>query len=251
MAGHSAWSNIKHRKAKVDAARGKHWTKCSRAIMVAARTGGPDPDANLALRYAIDDARSYNMPKDTIQRAIDKGAGTGADAAVFENIRYEGYGPSGVAVMADVLTDNRARTAPEMREIFSRAGGNLGTTGSVAYMFEARGIITLDKAAATEDRLMELALDAGASDIAAEDGESPSWIVTTEPTALMAVRAALEKAGLEVASSELTMHPTVTAKVEGDALAKVIKLLEKLEDHDDVQKVWCNFEASEADLAKA
>jgi YebC/PmpR family DNA-binding regulatory protein len=248
MAGHSAWSNIKHRKAKVDAARGKHWTKCARAIMVAARTGGPDPDANLGLRYAIDDARSYNMPKDTIQRAIDKGAGTGADAATFESVRYEGYGPCGVAVIADVLTDNRARTAPEMREIFNRAGGNLGTSGSVAYMFEARGVIALDKSAATEDRLMEIALDAGASDIAA-DGDS--WIVTTEPTALMAVRHALENAGLAVAASELTMHPTVTTKVEGDDVAKVLKLLEKLEDNDDVQKVWCNFEASEADLARA
>ena len=248
MAGHSAWSNIKHRKAKVDAARGKHWTKCSRAIMVAARLGGPDPDANVGLRFAIDEARSYNMPKDTIQRAIDKGAGTGPDAAVFEPIRYEGYGPSGVAVMVDALTDNRARTAPEMREIFSRAGGNLGTTGSVAFMFEARGVITLDKKAATEDKLMELALDAGASDIEA-DGDS--WIVTTPPTELIAVRSALEKAGLTIASSEQTMHPTVTAKVEGDDVAKVLKLLNKLEDNDDVQKVYCNFEASEADLAKA
>jgi len=248
MAGHSAWSNIKHRKAKVDAAKGKHWSKCARALMVAARMGGPDPDANVSLRYAIDEARSFNMPKDTIQRAIDKGAGTGADAAVFETIRYEGYGPSGVAVMVDALTDNRARTAPEMREIFSRAGGNLGTTGSVAFMFEARGIITLDKKAATEDRLMELALDAGASDIEL-DGDS--WIVTTPPTELIGVRAALEKAGLAIASSEQTMHPTVTAKVEGEDVAKVLKLLDKLEDNDDVQKVWCNFEASEADLAKA
>ncbi len=248
MAGHSAWSNIKHRKAKVDAARGKHWTKCARAIMVAARTGGPDPDANLSLRYAIDDARAYNMPKDTIQRAIDKGAGTGADAAVFETVRYEGYGPCGVAVIADALTDNRARTAPEMREIFNRAGGNLGTTGSVAYMFEARGIITLAKGAATEDRLMELGLEAGADDIALEDDV---WVVTTAPTALMAVRGALEDAGLKVESGELVMQPTVTAKVEGEDVAKVLKLLEKLEDNDDVQKVWCNFEASETDLAGA
>lgn len=248
MAGHSAWSNIKHRKARVDAARGKHWTKCARALMVAARDGGPDPDANASLRYAIDDARSYNMPKDTIQRAIDKGAGTGADAATFESVRYEGYGPCGVAIIADALTDNRARTAPEMREIFSRAGGNLGTSGSVAYMFEAKGVIMLAKKEATEDKLMEITLEAGAEDITLE---GDSWVVTTAATSLMGVRSALEAAGLTVDSGELLMQPTVTTKVEGEDVAKVLKLLEKLEDNDDVQKVWCNFEASEADLAEA
>lgn len=248
MAGHSKWANIKHKKARVDAQRGKVWTKCSRAIMVAARTGGPDPASNLSLRYAIDEARAANMPKDTIQRAIDKGAGTGDDAVNFEAIRYEGYGPSGVAIMVDVLTDNRARTAPEMREIFSRGGGNLGTTGSVGYMFEARGVITIDAAKTTEDQIMTLAIEAGALDCTLEED---AWTIVTSPTDFIAVKDAIDSAGLEATSAELTMEPTVMAGAAGDDVAKILRLLERLEDHDDVQKVYTNMDASDADLAAA
>lgn len=248
MAGHSKWANIKHKKARVDAQRGKVWTKCSRAIMVAARTGGPDPASNLSLRYAIDEARAANMPKDTIQRAIDKGAGTGDDAVNFEAIRYEGYGPSGVAIMVDVLTDNRARTAPEMREIFSRGGGNLGTTGSVGYMFEARGVITIDAAKTTEDQIMTLAIEAGALDCTLEED---AWTIVTSPTDFISVKDAIDSAGLEATSAELTMEPTVMAGAAGDDVAKILRLLERLEDHDDVQKVYTNMDASDADLAAA
>lgn len=248
MAGHSKWANIKHKKARVDAQRGKVWTKCSRAIMVAARTGGPDPASNLSLRYAIDEARAANMPKDTIQRAIDKGAGTGDDAVNFEAIRYEGYGPSGVAIMVDVLTDNRARTAPEMREIFSRGGGNLGTSGSVGYMFEARGVITIDAAKTTEDQIMTLAIEAGALDCTLEED---AWTIVTSPTDFIAVKDAIDSAGLEATSAELTMEPTVMAGAAGDDVAKILRLLERLEDHDDVQKVYTNMDASDADLAAA
>ena len=248
MAGHSKWANIKHKKARVDAQRGKVWTKCSRAIMVAARMGGPDPASNLSLRYAIDEARAANMPKDTIQRAIDKGAGTGDDAVNFESIRYEGYGPSGVAIMVDVLTDNRARTAPEMREIFSRGGGNLGTTGSVGYMFEARGVITIDAAKTTEDQIMNLAIEAGALDCTLEDD---TWTIVTSPTDFITVKDAIDNAGLEATSAELTMEPTVMAGAAGDDVAKILRLLERLEDHDDVQKVYTNMDASDADLAAA
>lgn len=248
MAGHSKWANIKHKKARVDAQRGKVWTKCSRAIMVAARQGGPDPAANLSLRYAIDEARSANMPKDTIQRAIDKGAGTGDDAVDFESIRYEGYGPSGVAIMVDVLTDNRARTAPEMREIFSRGGGNLGTTGSVSYMFEAQGVILIDASVTNEDEIMTAAIEAGAQDCVLED---EVWRVVTSPTDFIAVKDAIEGAGLAVSSAELTMEPTMMAEASGEDVGKIVRLLERLEDHDDVQKVYTNMDATDEDLAAA
>lgn len=247
MAGHSKWANIRHKKAKVDAKRGKVWTKCSRAIIVAARNG-PDPDMNIALRYAVDEAKAANMPKDTIARAIARGAGTGDDAVEYEEIRYEGYGPGGVAIIADVLTDNRTRTAPEMRLIFNRHGGNLGATGCVSYNFESKGVITLDEETISEDKLMELALEAGAEDVALEDGV---WTVTTDPTQYLQVKEAIEQAGLEILSSEVTMIPNTTTMVTGNDVASVIKLIDALEDHDDVQKVYTNLDASPEELAAA
>ena len=248
MAGHSKWANIKHKKARVDAKRGKLWSKCSRAIMVAAKEGGPDPNANLNLRYAVDEAKAANMPKDTIQRAIDKGAGTGDDAVEFVAVRYEGYGPSGVAIMVDALTDNRNRTAPEMREIFTKAGGSLGATNSVAYLFEPKGLITVEEANATEEMLMEIAAEAGAEDVSLEDG---TWTITTPPEALGDVKDALDAAQVSTESVERTMLPTNDAEVTGDDVSKVLKILDQLEDHDDVQKVYTNFNASEEDLARA
>jgi YebC/PmpR family DNA-binding regulatory protein len=247
MAGHSKWANIKHKKARMDAKKGKTWSKCSKAIMVAARNG-PDPDANVGLRYAIEEAKAANMPKDTIQRAIDKGSGAGSDAARFESIRYEGYGPGGVAILVDVLTDNRNRTAPEMREIFSKGGGNLGTSGSVAYLFEAKGVLTVEADSTTEEQIMVAAIEAGAEDCALEDG---TWTITTAPTDFIAVKEAVDAADIQVGSAELTMQPVTTTEIAGDDVGKVIRLIDKLEDNDDVQKVYSNLDASEDDLAAA
>ncbi len=248
MAGHSKWANIKHKKAREDAKRGKIWSKCSRAIIVAAKNGGPDPAANLTLRYAIDEAKSANMPKDNIERAIAKGAGLDNDGANYEEVRYEGYGPSGVAVIVDCLTDNRQRTAPDVRSLFTKAGGNLGTSGSVAFMFEQKGIITLPESAATEEQLMEIALDAGAEDIALEDA---TWSITTAPEDFITVKDAIDNAGIETDTAELMMIPTNDAQVAGEDVAKVIRLIDNLEDLDDVQKVYTNMDASAEDLAAA
>lgn len=246
MAGHSHWANIKHKKAKTDSKRGKVWGKCAKAIMVAAKHGGPDPESNLSLRYAIDEARFQNMPRDTIERAVKKGAGQlgGAD---YESVRYEGYGPGGVAIIADALTDNRTRTAPEMRLIFSDYGGNMGTSGSVAYMFEHKGVIVIEEGKVSEDRLMEVAIDAGAEDVSHDDG---LWTVTTSPTEFNAVKTAIEKAKVEISSAELTMLPTMLVKAAGEDLANAVKLIEALEDNDDVQKVYTNMDASVEDLEK-
>jgi YebC/PmpR family DNA-binding regulatory protein len=248
MAGHSKWANIKHKKAREDAKRGKVWSKCSKAIMVAAKHGGPDPASNLTLRYAVDEAKAANMPKDNIERAIKKGAGLDAGGADFEDVRYEGYGVGGVAVIVDCLTDNRQRTAPDVRSIFTKAGGNLGTSGSVAYIFEQKGLITLDETAATEEQLMEIALDAGAEDVALDDGV---WTITTGPTEYLDVKEALDAAGLEPSSSELTMIPSTTVNLAGDDVDKIIRLIDALEDHDDVQKVYTNMDASVEDLERA
>ena len=246
MAGHSAWKNIKHKKAAADAKRGKLWSKAARLIIVAAKTGGGDPDANLALRYAIDDAKAVNMPKDTIEKAIKKGTGE-LQAESYEATVYEGYGAGGVAMMLDLLTDNRNRTAPEIKKIFERHGGNLGTTGCVGYLFNTRGEVLVPKSAADEDTLTLAVLDAGADDVA-DAGES--WQVQCEPAATQAVRKAVEAAGLPVESSGLTRIPTTTVTVTGDTAAKVLALVEELEDHDDVQKVYANFEVPEEEMAK-
>ncbi len=247
MAGHSKWANIKHRKARQDAAKGKTWSKCSRAIIAAARSGGADPAMNLTLRYAVEEAKAANMPKDTIERAIKKGAGEGADGVNYETVRYEGYGPGGVAVIADALTDNRNRTAPEMRTIFGKFGGNLGATNCVAYLFEPHGVLTVDAAGAPdEDRMIELALEAGAEDATLDDGV---WNVTTAPGDFIAVKDALEAAGLSCSSAELTMVPGNTVAVATADAAKVLRLIDALEDHDDIQKVYTNAEIPDEALA--
>lgn len=248
MAGHSKWANIKHRKARQDAVRGKMWSKCSRAIMAAARSGGPDPSANLTLRYAIDEAKAANMPKDTIERAIKKGAGADADSVDYESIRYEGYGAEGVAVIVDALTDNRNRTAPEMRTIFSKFGGNLGASGCVSYNFESKGVINIEAAnAPSEEELMEIAIEAGAEDVALEDGV---WTVTTGPTDFIAVKEALEAKNIPFASAELTMIPSNTVTVTVAGAGKIMRLIDALEDNDDVQKVYTNADIPEEALAE-
>jgi YebC/PmpR family DNA-binding regulatory protein len=246
MAGHSKWANIKHRKARQDAKRSKIWSKCARAIIVAAKNGGGDPAANLTLRYAIDEAKAENMPKDTITNAVKKGSGEG-QTETYEEIVYEGYGPNGVAVMLDILTDNRNRTASEIRKIFERAGGNLGTSGCVSYIFTSKGQIFIDKANVDEEKIMELALEAGADDVSDED---EAWLVSTDPSNFLPVREAIEAAGIEIASAELTKIPDNTVACTGKSAEKVYRLMDNLEDHDDVQKAYANFDIDDDELAK-
>lgn len=245
MAGHSAWKNIKHKKAAADAKRGKAWSKCARAIIVAARNGGGDPTANLALRYAVEDARNVNMPKDTIEKAIKKGTGDLASES-YESAVYEGHGPGGVAIMIEILTDNRNRTSPEIKILFQKFGGNLGSPGSVSYIFQTRGEILLPKSAATEEKLMEVVLDAGAQDVLVE---GDFWRVLCEPSDLMAIRSALEEAGLPFEAAHLTKVPNTTVTLSGEEARKVLGLIEALDDHDDVQKVYANFEIPAEELA--
>ena len=241
MAGHSAWKNIKHRKAAVDAKRGKIWSKLSRAIIVAAKQGGGDQRFNATLRLAVDEAKAANMPRDTIEKAIKKGSGElGAES--FESVRYEGYAPGGVAVIAECLTSNVNRTAPEVRTAFDKHGGNLGVPGSVSFGFVQRGVVVLDGASASEERMMELALEAGAEDVALADGV---WQVTCEPSALAAVRDAFVAAGLQPMESQIMWLPLTTVSVSADDAQKVSRLVETLEEHDDVQKVYTNAELPE------
>ncbi|NBC10156.1 MAG: YebC/PmpR family DNA-binding transcriptional regulator [Planctomycetes bacterium] len=245
MAGHSKWANIKHRKGRQDARRSKLWSKCSRAIIVAARNGGGDPAMNLALRYAIDEAKAQNMPKDTIANAIKKGTGD-VEGVNYESVVYEGYGPGGVAVMLDCLTDNRNRTVPELRKAFEKFGGNLGESGCVAYNFEQKGQIYLAGGDADEEAVMAAALEAGADDIREEDG---GWEVQCPPGDFIAVREALENAGFTIESAQITMIPQTTIAVTGRDAEKTMHLMEALEDHDDVQKVHANFDIDEKELA--
>ena len=246
MAGHSKWANIKHRKARQDAKRGKQWSKCSKAIMAAARQGGGDPDANLALRYAIDEAKAANMPKDTIENAIKKGAGEAGDGVTYENIVYEGYGPAGVAILCEILTDNRNRTAPEVRKVFEKYNGNLGSTGCVAYLFANKGQLLIE-GDIDEDQLMETAIDAGAEDVREEEGV---WEVVCEPGDFLTVRQALEDAQFNFTSAQITMIADNTVALNSDDAAKVMRLIDALDDHDDVQKVHSNADLSEADLTE-
>jgi YebC/PmpR family DNA-binding regulatory protein len=242
VSGHSKWSSIKHKKGAADAKRGKLFSKLSRAIIVAAREGGADPAANLALQNAIEKARSYSMPKDNIERAIAKGAGTGDDAATYETIVYEGYAPGGVAVLVEALTDNRNRTASEVRHIFAKNEGNLGTTGAVAWLFERRGVAVVP-GELDEDEVLLAAADGGADDIAM-DGSS--WQVLSAPEDLRGVREALEAAGVAVESAEITMVPKTTVEVGDEATAKkIVRLMDALEDDDDVQAVYANFDIPE------
>jgi YebC/PmpR family DNA-binding regulatory protein len=242
MSGHSKWSSIKHKKGAADAKRGKLFSKLSRAIIVAAREGGPDPAGNLALQNAVEKARSYSMPKDNIERAIAKGAGTGDDASAYETIVYEGYAAGGVAVLVEALTDNRNRTASEVRHIFAKNDGNLGTTGAVAWLFERRGI-ALVPGELDEDDVLLAAADGGADDIA-RDGSS--WQVLSGVEDLQRVREALEAAGISVESAEITMVPKTTVEVGDEATAKkIVRLMDALEDNDDVQDVYANFDIPE------
>ncbi len=245
MAGHSKWANIKHRKARQDAKRSKVWSKCSRAIIVAAKNGGGDSDQNLTLRYAIDDAKAVNMPRDTIEKAIAKGAGAG-EGANYESIVYEGYGPAGVAVMLDILTDNRNRTAAEVRKIFEKYNGNLGTSGCVAYIFQSRGQVLVAKDAADEDTLMTIVLDAGAEDVL-DAGDA--WQVICEVGDFVAVRDAVEAAEIAVDSSGMTMIPHTEVTCTGKDATRLMNLIDALDDQDDVQKVHANFDIPDEELA--
>lgn len=245
MAGHSKWANIKHKKARNDAKRGQTWSKCSRAIIVAAKNGGGDPATNLTLRYAIDEAKAANMPKDTIANAIKKGSGElGSES--YESIIYEGYGPGGVAILLEILTDNRNRTAPEIKKIFEKHGGNLGTNGCVSYIFQTRGQVFISKEQVDEEKLMDVVLEAGADDVT-DDGNS--WQVLCEPSEFLSVREAIASAVITVESAQMTMIPTTTASCSGNDARKLINLLEGLEDHDDVQKVHANFEIPDEEMA--
>ena len=240
MSGHSKWSSIKHKKGAADAKRGKLFSKLSRAIIVAAKEGGGDPDNNLALANAIEKARSYSMPKDNIDRAIAKGTGEGGDAAAFETVVYEGYAADGVAVLVEALTDNRNRTAADVLHAFSKNGGSLGTTGAVAWLFERRGIVLVPADGVDEDELMLAAAEGGAEDVSL-DGSS--FEVVAEPEALNGVRAAIEAAGFTVESAEATMVPKTTVEIADEATArKVMRLIDALEDNDDVQEVYANFD---------
>jgi YebC/PmpR family DNA-binding regulatory protein len=246
VSGHSKWSTIKHKKGAADAKRGKLFSKLSRAIMVAAKEGGSDPASNLALQNAIDKARSYSMPKDNIERAIAKGTGEGADGSVFEIVVYEGYGPEGVAVLVEALTDNRNRTASDVRHLFTKHGGNLGATGAVAWQFERRGILLVAADGVDEDELVLAAADAGADDV---ERDGSTFVVSSPPEVLADVREALEAAGLELESAELSMVPKTTVAIEDESTAKqVVRLVEGLEDQDDVQDVYANFDIPEAVL---
>jgi YebC/PmpR family DNA-binding regulatory protein len=241
VSGHSKWSSIKHRKAAADAKRGKQFTKLARAITVAAREGGGDPDANPALATAVQKARDASMPKDNIQRAIDRGTGEGADAAAIERVVFEGYGPGGTAILVEALTDNRNRTSAEVRHSFTKHGGSLGEPGSVAWIFEKRGVVVVDAERYGEDDLIA-AIDAGAEDVQ-RDGDLLK--VITDPANLAAVRAAVEEAGVEVQSSDLAMEPSSVVDVDESSARPLLRLLDDLEEQDDVNEVHANFDIPE------
>ena len=242
MSGHSKWSTIKHKKAKVDSQRAVVFQKYSRELIVSARLGGPDPAGNFRLRTAIEKAKAAGLPNDNIKRAIEKGAGAGA-ADNYEELIYEGYGPAGSAVMLEVMTDNRNRTAADIRHLFSKYGGNLGETGCVGWMFHKKAIFVVDKEAFDdEESLMMIALDAGAEDFKAEDD---SFEITAAPEDFDAISQALEENNIETVESEITMIPDTTVKVEGKDAEKMQTLIDMLEEHDDVQNVYSNYEMDE------
>lgn len=245
MAGHSHWAGIKHKKAAIDNKRGKLWSRLSKAIIVAAKTGGGDPDTNLRLRYAINDAKAVSMPKDNIERAIKKGTGE-IDGGNLEEVLYEGVGPAGVAIMCDILTDNRNRTAPEIRKLLEVSGGKLGATGCAAWNFDRKGLIVIAADKTDEMTLMELAIEAGADDVR---HEGDTFEVVAEPDTFSAVCDAIAAADIETESRELTWIPKDTVEVTGSDARKLLKLMEKLDDHDDVQGVAANFDIPESELA--
>jgi YebC/PmpR family DNA-binding regulatory protein len=246
MSGHSKWHTIKHKKGALDAKRGKIFTKLIKEITVAARTGGSgDPDANPRLRKAISDAKAQNMPNDTIERAIKRGTGE-IEGASYDEVVYEGYGPNGVAVMIEAMTDNRNRTVAEIRHLFTKNGGNLGESGSVAWMFEKKGYIVVDKSAINEDRLFEIAIEAGADDV---KDEGSVFEVLTSPEAFEDVLKAVKENGIEPQAAEVSMIPQNYIHLEGAEAKQMLKLYEALEDHDDVQKVFANFDIDESEMA--
>jgi YebC/PmpR family DNA-binding regulatory protein len=243
MSGHSKWANIKHRKGAQDAKRGKIFTKLIREITVASKTGGGDPDANARLRTAIDKAKFENMPKDTIDRAIKKGTGD-LDSVVYEEDSFEGYGPGGVAIIVEFMTDNRQRTVADVRHIFSRNNGTLGVTGSVSFLFDRKGLISLPNSY-DFDQIFEIALEAGADDV---KDEGDSIEVITTPSSFTAVRDAIAAQGLKWESAEVTMIPQTMVKLEGKQAEQMLRLMEKLEDYDDVQNVYANFDISDEEM---
>ena len=246
MAGHSKWKQIKHYKAATDAKRGALFTKLIREITMAAKAGGGDPAGNPRLRTAIEAAKAKSMPKDNIERAIKKGTGE-LEGVDYAEVTYEGYGPGGVALIIEAVTDNPTRTVAEVRHKLSRGGGNLGASNSVGFLFDRKGQITIEAARHDEDAVMEAALDAGAEDFRRED---ESFVVTTEPTELHAVKGGLEAKGIVVAEAELAMVPKTTVKVEGKTAEQLLRLLEELEDLDDVQKVHANFDIDAEEMAR-
>ncbi|MGO9750675.1 MAG: YebC/PmpR family DNA-binding transcriptional regulator [Solirubrobacteraceae bacterium] len=240
MSGHSKWHSIKHKKAVVDARRGQHFTKLARAITVTAREGGGDPDGNPALALAIQKARDASMPKDNIERAIQKGTGDGVDAEQFETVLYEAYGPGGVALLIEALTDNRNRTGADVRHLLSKHGGSLGNPGSVAYLFEKRGVIVVDAARYAEDELIG-AIDAGALDIALDEDV---FEIITEPSDLAKVRSGLEQSGVELDSADVEQRPTTRVTLQEEDAGRLMRLIDALEDSDDVGSVHANFEVN-------
>lgn len=246
MAGHSHWANISRKKSLVDAKRGKMWSKLSKAIIVAAKMGGGDPDANLRLRYAIDAARAISMPKDNISRAIKRGTGE-LEGGNLEEALYEGYGPGGVAVLCEILTDNRNRTASEVRKLFELSGGKLGASGCVAWMFERKGMFLIPAAQIDEDSLVELALEAGADDV---KRTSDGFEVTCDPSVFQQVSDALTQRGLKPESNQISRIPTSTVDLDAETGRNVLKLMERLDDHDDVQSVSANFNIPDEAMAE-
>jgi YebC/PmpR family DNA-binding regulatory protein len=240
MSGHSKWASIKHKKAIVDSRRGAHFSKLSRAIMVAAREGGADPENNVSLENAIRKANEASRPKDNIERAIAKGAGVGGEADGIESVLYEGYGPGGVALLVETLTDNRNRTGADVRHIFSKSGGSLGEPGSVAYLFEKKGVIVVEGARYSEDDLL-VAIEAGAEDVTADEDV---YEVITAPSDFAAVRSALELAGIEMESAELLYRPSTLVPVEEEQAGKLMRLIDSLEENDDVSAVHANYDVS-------
>lgn len=247
MSGHSKWSTIKRKKGALDAKRGALFGKLSKAITVAAREGGGDPDMNPALSLAISKAKYNNMPNDNIQRAVDKGTGAGSDGEAYERVTYEGYAPGGVAVMVDVLTDNRNRAASDVRYIFSKNNGKLGTNGSVSYLFERRGVILVPREAADEDELIELALEAGAEDVEPQESD---YRVVTDPNDFTDVRSRLDEAEVPYENAEVTMIPQNTIDLEPAEARQTLRLIDALEENDDVQEVYANFDISDEVMAE-
>ncbi|HPY76800.1 MAG TPA: YebC/PmpR family DNA-binding transcriptional regulator [Anaerohalosphaeraceae bacterium] len=247
MAGHSHWAGIKHKKAANDAKRGKIWSKIARMIIVAAKNGGGDPDANLSLRYAIDKAKAANMPKDTIEKAVKKGTGE-TGGVHYDTVLYEGYAAGGIAVMVEGLTDNRNRTGPEIKKIFEKRGGSLGASGCVSWMFSKKGVLIVQAGTVGEDELMEIALSAGADDM---QNTGSDFEITCEPEAYDVLKAALEEKQISLVSAELSMMPQTTVSVQDeDTARKVLNLMDDFEDHDDVQNVYSNFDIPDPILKK-